>query len=88
MIIDLKQAMKRDLITRNVACLVAAPKPKNARNGVLEPEEWTRLYDAAPAWFKSVLLTGYHTGCDWKRFLRSRGIGLTLRRDCVGNSSG
>ncbi|MDI3465647.1 MAG: hypothetical protein OJF50_004468 [Nitrospira sp.] len=58
----LKLAMKRDLITRNVASLVAAPKPKNARNRVLDPEEWQRLYGAAPDWFKPVLLTGYHTG--------------------------
>lgn len=58
----LKHAMKRDLLDRNVACLVAAPKPKNARDRVLEPDEWTRLYDAAPGWFKPVLLTGYHTG--------------------------
>ena len=58
----LKQAMKRDLITRNVASLVAAPKPKNARNRVLEPEEWERLYGAAPCLVKPVLLTGYHTG--------------------------
>lgn len=58
----LKQAMKRDLVTRNVAALVAAPKPKNARNRVLEPDEWKRLYTAAPDWFKPVLLTGYHTG--------------------------
>jgi integrase len=58
----LKQAMRRDLVTRNVASLVAAPKPKNARSRVLEPEEWSRLYGAAPAWFKPVLLTGYHTG--------------------------
>lgn len=58
----LKHAIKRDLLTRNVACLVAAPKPKNARDRVLEPDEWTRLYEAAPSWFKPVLLTGYHTG--------------------------
>ena len=58
----LKHAMKRDLLTRNVACLVAAPKPKNARDRVLEPDEWTRLHDAAPGWFKPVLLIGYHTG--------------------------
>ncbi len=58
----LKQAMRRDLVTRNVASLVAAPKPQNARSRVLEPEEWTRLYGAAPAWFQPVLLTGYHTG--------------------------
>ncbi len=49
-------------VTRNVACLVAAPKPENARDRVLEPDEWSRLYDAAPGWFKPVLLTGYHTG--------------------------
>jgi integrase len=42
--------------------LVAAPKPRNARNRVLEPEEWSKLYAAAPAWFKPVLLMGYHTG--------------------------
>lgn len=58
----LKHAMKRDLVTRNVACLVAAPKPKNARDRVLSPAEWTRLYGAASDWFKPVLLTGYHTG--------------------------
>ncbi len=58
----LKQAMRRDLVTRNVASLVSAPKPKNARSRVLEPEEWSRLYGAAPAWFQPVLLTGYHTG--------------------------
>ncbi len=58
----LKHAMKRDLIMRNVASLVTAPKPKNARNRVLDPDEWDRLYGAAPEWFKPVLLTGYHTG--------------------------
>lgn len=58
----IKQAMRRDLVERNVASLVAAPKPKNARSRVLEPEEWSRLYGAAQPWFKPVLLTGYHTG--------------------------
>ena len=32
----LKHAMKRDLLTRNVACLVASPKPKNARDRVVD----------------------------------------------------
>jgi site-specific recombinase XerD len=54
----LKHAMKREFVMRNVACLVASPKPKNARDRVLEPEEWTKLYTAAPEWFKPVLLTG------------------------------
>jgi integrase len=58
----LRQAMKRGLVEKNVASQVAAPKPKNARNRVLEPAEWDRLYGAAPDWFKPVLLTGYHTG--------------------------
>jgi integrase len=58
----LMQAMKRDLIMRNVASLVAAPKPRNARNRVLDPDEWNRLYGTAPEWFKPVLLMGYHTG--------------------------
>ena len=58
----LMQAMRQDLVTRNVVSLVMAPKPKNARSRVLEPEEWSRLYGAAPGWFKPVLLTGYHTG--------------------------
>jgi integrase len=58
----LKHAMKRDLLTRNVACLVASPKPKNARDRVLTQDEWLRLYAGAPAWFQPVLLTGYHTG--------------------------
>ena len=58
----LKQAMKRGLIEKNVASLVTEPDPQNARNRVLGPEEWTRLYYAAPEWFKPVLLTGYHTG--------------------------
>ena len=58
----LKHAMKRDLVMRNVACLVAAPKPKNERDRVLEPSEWKRLYGTAPAWFQPILLTGYHTG--------------------------
>jgi len=58
----LKHAMRRDLVMRNVASLVVEPTPNNARNRVLEPEEWTRLYAAAPVWFKPVLLTGYHTG--------------------------
>lgn len=29
---------------------------------MLEPGEWKRLHAGAPAWFQSVLLTGYHTG--------------------------
>ena len=70
----LKQAMKRDLLTRNVASLVAAPKPKNARNRVLEPQEWDRLYNAAPEWFKPVLLTGYHTGMRLEEILGHYGI--------------
>lgn len=71
----LKQAMKRDLLTRNVASLVTAPKPKNARTRVLEPEEWERLYNSAPDWFKPVLLTGYHTGMRLEEIL-----GLTWDR--------
>lgn len=58
----LKHAMKRDLLMRNVACLVASPKPDNRRDRVLTPDEWTRLHSAAPEWFKPVLLMGYHTG--------------------------
>ncbi len=58
----LKHAMRRDLVMRNVASLVVEPKPDNARDRVLEPEEWTRLYHGAPEWFRPVLLTGYHTG--------------------------
>src|SRR2546430_14533360 len=58
----LKQAMKRGLLEKNVASLVTEPYPKNARNRVLGPEEWTQLYNAAPEWFKPVLLVGYHTG--------------------------
>jgi integrase len=58
----LKHAMKRDLLTRNVACLVASRKPKNARDRVLSQDEWLRFYDSAPDWFKPILLTGYHTG--------------------------
>lgn len=38
------------------------PQTQERRNRVLDPAEWTRLYGAAPAWFKPVLLTGYHTG--------------------------
>lgn len=57
----LKHAMRRDYLMRNVASLVAEPKPNNARNRVLEPEEWIRLYRAAPEWLKPVLLTAYHT---------------------------
>ena len=58
----LKHAMRRDLAMRNVACLVAAPEPNNRRDRVLSADEWERLYNAAPGWFKPVLLTGYHTG--------------------------
>jgi hypothetical protein len=57
----LKHAMNRDFVNRNVACLVAAPKPKNARDRVLTPDEWNRLYTVVPDWFQPVLLTGYHT---------------------------
>jgi integrase len=58
----LKHAMKRDLLMRNVAGLVASPKPKNGRDRVLERDEWERLYNAAPEWFKPILLAAYHTG--------------------------
>jgi integrase len=73
----LMHAMKRDLLTRNVACLVASPKPKNARDRVLSHDEWVRLFNAAPDWFKPILLTGYHTG------MRLEEI-LTLTWDRVG----
>jgi integrase len=65
----LKQAIRRDLVRRNMTPLVSAPKPKNARSRVLEPEEGSRLYGAALGWFKSVLLTGYHTGMKLEEIL-------------------
>jgi integrase len=58
----LTHAMRRDLLNKNVASLVAAPKPDNARNRVLDRAEWDKLYQAAPEWFKPVLLTALHTG--------------------------
>ena len=64
----IEQAMRRDLVTRNVASLVTAPKLKNERSRVLDPDEWTRLYGAARAWFLPVLLTGYHTGMMFHRY--------------------
>lgn len=54
--------MKRDLVGRNVACLVSAPEPNNRRDRILEQAEWERLYAAAPVWFQPILLTAYHTG--------------------------
>jgi len=77
----LKQAMRRDLVTRNVASLVANPKPKNARSRVLEPQEWTRLYTAAPAWYKPVLLTGYHTGMRLEEVLTLTWDRVDLKKD-------
>jgi integrase len=71
----LKHAMKRDLLTRNVATLVAAPKPDNKRDRVLTPDEWERLYNNAPQWFQPVLLTGFHTGMRLEEIL-----GLTWDR--------
>jgi len=58
----LKHAMKRDYLTRNVATLVAAPKPNNARDRVLVAEEWERLCKAAPEWYRPVVVMAYHTG--------------------------
>jgi integrase len=71
----LKHAMKRDLLMRNVACLVSSPKPDNRRDRVLSPKEWERVYGSAPEWFKPVLLTGYHTGMRLEEIL-----GLTWDR--------
>jgi len=71
----LKQAMKRDLVEKNVASQVAAPEPDNARGRVLEPEEWKRLHAAAPEWYKPVLMMGYHTGMRLEEVL-----GLTWER--------
>ena len=79
----LMQAMKRDLIVRNVASLVAAPKPKNSRNRVLEPDEWDRLYNAAPEWFKPVLLTGYHTGMRLEEILTLTWDRLDLEKNRI-----
>lgn len=79
----LKHAIKRDILTRNVASLVAAPKPKNARDRVLEPEEWRRLYEAAPDWFKPVLLTGYHTGMRLEEILTLTWDRVDLERNRI-----
>jgi len=79
----LMQAMKRDLIMRNVASLVAAPKPKNARNRVLDPDEWNRLYGAAPDWLKPVLLTGYHTGMRLEEILTLTWDRVDLERNRI-----
>jgi len=79
----LMQAMKRDLIMRNVASLVAAPKPKNSRNRVLEPDEWKRLYGAAPEWFRPVLLVGYHTGMRLEEILTLTWDRLDLEKNRI-----
>ena len=71
----LKQAMKHKKVGENVAAQVAATEPDNARNRVLEPEEWKRLHAAAPEWYKPVLMMGYHTGMRLEEVL-----GLTWER--------
>lgn len=76
----LKHAMKRDYLTRNVATLVASPKPKNARDRVLTPEEWDRLYKAAPSWYQPILLTAYHTGMRLEEILGMRWEWVDLDR--------
>ena len=66
----IKHAMKRDLVGRNVACLVSAPERNNRRDRVLEQCEWDRLYTAAPVWFKPIVMTGYQTGMRLEKSLR------------------
>src|SRR5262245_11278963 len=82
----LNLAIRRRLLTTNVACLVPIPDPQNERDRILSEEEWSRLYDAAKPHLKPVLLVAYHLGqrlgeivnLTWDRVDFHRGF-ITLR---------
>lgn len=71
----LNVAIRRGLIQSNPASKVPLPNPNNERDRVLTDEEWERLYTAAKAHLRPVLLTAYQLG---QRF--SEIVGLTWDR--------
>jgi integrase len=82
----LNVARRKGLLTINPASLVPVPNAHNERDRVLTVEEWKRLYDAADADLKPVLLVAYHLGqrageilgLTWDRVDLQRGF-ITLR---------
>jgi integrase len=79
-------AIRRGLMVTNPASSVPLPNPHNERDRILSEEEWTRLYDAAKAHLKPVLLLAYQLGqrfgeivnLTWDRLDLQRGF-ITLR---------
>jgi len=82
----LNVAVRRGLLVSNAAARVPMPNPQNARDRVLNAEEWGRLYEAAKPHLQPVLLTAYQlgqrfgeiTGLTWDRVDLKRGF-ITLR---------
>jgi integrase len=58
----LNVAVRRGLLSVNPATKVPMPDPRNERDRVLDADEWLRLYDAAAAHLKCILLVAYHLG--------------------------
>ncbi|HRB82150.1 MAG TPA: site-specific integrase [Nitrospira sp.] len=71
----LNVAIRRGLLQSNPASKIPLPNPHNERDRVLTDEEWGRLYRAAKAHLRPVLLTAYQLG---QRF--SEIVGLTWDR--------
>ncbi|MEO7860429.1 MAG: site-specific integrase, partial [Nitrospirales bacterium] len=58
----LSVAERRGLVASNAAKKVPLPDPQNERDRVLVEDEWYRLYNAAAAHLKPILLVAYHLG--------------------------
>jgi integrase len=79
-------ALRRSLILRNPAALVPVPDPENERDRVLSEMEWEKLYNAAQAHLRPILLLAYQLGqrfseivnLTWDRVDLKRGF-ITLR---------
>ena len=90
----LNLAIKRDLLTVNVASKVAMPNPNNERDRVLTQEEWTRLYEEAALHLKPVLQVAYQLGLrygeivnlTWERVDLKGGF-ITLRAQDTKNKT-
>ncbi|MEC4671981.1 MAG: tyrosine-type recombinase/integrase [Nitrospirota bacterium] len=65
----LSLAVRRDLVSTNVAKKVTLPTPDNERDRVLRPEEWERLYAAAADHLKPILLVAYQLGMRQREIL-------------------
>ena len=79
----LNLAVKRGLLSGNVASRVPVPNPENERDRVLSEVEWVKLHAAAKPHLQPILLLAYHLGQRFSEVMQLTWDRVDLKRGFI-----